>query len=268
MTLLLIVTVVSVLVALVMTVVAWRASGEERRRSEARVSALAADIYSDDLELRDDAPSAPSIAPRPQASMFRTPASAFAAPAARDEHAVAPDGLFGSAAQPAERGPRSAIVGGVAVLVGAIAVVVLMLSAGSHQAPTGQARRGDIVDTPAVENASNVEKAGASAPLELVALGHDRDGDRLTVRGIVRNPVSGGPVDRLTAVVFMFDRDGGFLGSGRATVETAALGPGGESTFVVTVPGAASVGRYRVSFRTDDRIVPHVDRRERALARS
>jgi hypothetical protein len=267
MTLLLIVTVVSFLVALVMSVVAWRAAGEERRRSEARVSALAADIYSDDLELRDDAPSAPSIAPRPQASMFLTPTSAFVATAAPEDHAGAPDGLFGSAAQPAERGPRVAIVGGVAVLVGAIALVVLMLSGGSHQAPGGQARRGDIVDTPAVENTSNGEKPGAT-PLELVALGHDRDGDRLTVRGIVRNPVSGGAVDRLTAVVFMFDRDGGFLGSGRATVETPALGPGGESTFVVTVPGAASVGRYRVSFRTDDRIVPHVDRREHALARS
>jgi hypothetical protein len=264
MTLLLIVTVVSFLVALVMSVVAWRAAREERRRSEARVSALAADIYSDDLELRDDAPSAPSIAPRPQASMFLEPTSATAAP---DDHAGAPDGLFGSAAQPTERGPRVAIVGGVAVLVGAIALVVLMLSGGSHQAPGGQARRGDIVDTPAVENTSTVEKPGAT-PLELVALGHDRDGDRLTVRGIVRNPVSGGAVDRLTAVVFMFDRDGGFLGSGRATVETPALGPGGESTFVVTVPGAASVGRYRVSFRTDDRIVPHVDRREHALARS
>ena len=36
---------------------------------------------------------------------------------------------------------------------------------------------------------------------------------------------------------------------------------GGESPFVVTVPGAADVGRYRVSFRTDDRVVPHIDRR-------
>jgi len=29
---------------------------------------------------------------------------------------------------------------------------------------------------------------------------------------------------------------------------------------MVSVPGA-NVGRYRVSFRTDDKIVPHVDRR-------
>ena len=31
--------------------------------------------------------------------------------------------------------------------------------------------------------------------------------------------------------------------------------------FTVTLPGAADVGRYRVSFRTSEGIVPHVDRR-------
>jgi hypothetical protein len=30
---------------------------------------------------------------------------------------------------------------------------------------------------------------------------------------------------------------------------------------VITIPGMADVGRYRVSFRTDDGVVPHVDRR-------
>ena len=49
--------------------------------------------------------------------------------------------------------------------------------------------------------------------------------------------------------------------------QTPPRGPGGESRFVVSVPSAADVGRYRVSFRTDDRVVPHVDRREPALAR-
>ena len=44
-------------------------------------------------------------------------------------------------------------------------------------------------------------------------------------------------------------------------VETPALGPGGEAAFVVTMPRAGDAGRYRVSFRTDDRVVSHVDRR-------
>src|SRR5438093_966441 len=98
----------------------------------------------------------------------------------------------------------------------------------------------------------------------VVALGHQRDGDRLIVRGVIRNPSSGGRTDRLTAVVFLFDRDGGFVTSGRASIEPAVLPPGGESTFLVTVPGAADVGRYRVSFRSDSGIVPHVDRRTRS----
>jgi len=68
-------------------------------------------------------------------------------------------------------------------------------------------------------------------------------------------------------VVFLFNRDGGFLTSGRATVESPSLVPGGETRFSVAVPAAGDVGRYRVSFRTDDRVVPHIDRREPALAR-
>ena len=92
-------------------------------------------------------------------------------------------------------------------------------------------------------------------PLELVALGHERDGDQLTVRGVVRNPAGGAAMDRLTAVVLLFNRDGGFLASGRAAIDAPALGPAARSTFVVTVPGAATSARYRVSFRTDDRVV-------------
>ena len=65
----------------------------------------------------------------------------------------------------------------------------------------------------------------------------------------------------LAVVVFAFQADGGFLTSARAIIEPLALKPGGESTFVVTVRGAAGVGRYRVSFRSDDRVVPHIDTR-------
>jgi hypothetical protein len=110
--------------------------------------------------------------------------------------------------------------------------------------------------------------AGDAAPLELVALTHDREADRLTVRGIVRNPSAGGERPHLTAVVFLFDRDGGFVASGRADVDASALGPGTEAPFTVTIPNAGDVGKYRVSFRTDDRIVPHVDRRDRPLAQA
>mgnify|MGYP001025074949 CR=1 FL=1 len=49
-----------------------------------------------------------------------------------------------------------------------------------------------------------------------------------------------------------------------AAVDSTMLGPGGETTFTVTVPAASQIGRYRVSFRTEDRVIPHIDRRDRS----
>jgi hypothetical protein len=68
-------------------------------------------------------------------------------------------------------------------------------------------------------------------------------------------------LNQLAVVVLVYDRAGGFLPTGRALVQVPGLGPGGESTFLVTIPGAADVGRYRVSFRSEDRVIPHVDTR-------
>ena len=76
---------------------------------------------------------------------------------------------------------------------------------------------------------------------------------------VLRNPASGKELGQLTAVVLLFNHDGGFVASGRAAVEAPKLEPGGETTFVITIPGAADVERYRVSFRIEDRVVPHVD---------
>ena len=74
---------------------------------------------------------------------------------------------------------------------------------------------------------------------------------------------------RVTAVVFLFDRTGAFVTSSRAPLDFQTLAPGDESPFQITVNGANGIGRYRVSFRTDERVVPHVDRRsEPSLVRS
>ena len=222
-------TLVSLLVAIAMTAVALRMSAEERRRSSGRVAALAADIHDGDFDLRADA---------------------------ADSDGTAPVGDLFTVAQPAQSGTRFATVIACGVIVvGTLATATLLLSSGSQANATAAESRTTPAGTP------------NPVPLELLALGHDRTGDELTVRGVIRNPSSGVAVDRLTAVVFLFNRDGSFLTTGRATVESPALVPGGESRFVVTVPSAADVGRYRVSFRTDDRVVPHVDRREPALAR-
>ncbi len=211
-------TLVSLTIALAMSIVAWRVTREERWRSETRVQTLAADIENGG-ESRFSPASGKTIA---------DPVFAFAAPAAR-------------------AGSRMAAIIAIGALVVVASVTVAVFgSNSSHPAPAA------AVAPPA---------QAPQVPLELVALSHERDGDRLTVRGIVRNPRGAAAVDHLTAVVFVFDRNGGFVASGRAAIEPGSLPSSAESGFVVTVPGVADVGRYRVSFRTEDRVVPHVDRR-------
>jgi len=102
---------------------------------------------------------------------------------------------------------------------------------------------------------------GPNMPLELVSLRHDRQNAKLAVSGLVRNPVTGRPVEHLTAVVFLFDQQGTFITSATAPVDFIKLGVGDESPFVVALDAPATVARYRVSFRTGEGVVPHIDRR-------
>jgi len=268
-------TLVAIVVAVVMSVVALRITAEERRRSDARVARLAADIF-EPVTPVDSPARAVSAAPAvkvPAASARRIePDLDLHAPTDRFRtvsavHQAAPDkidvpvmsGDMFATTQPEESGSRLATAAVFGVLVvGTLATVALLLGSGSHRASAA---------TPAETRVAAGASHAEPAPLELVALGHERERDHLTVRGVVRNPSSGTVVDGLAAVVFLFGRDGNFITSGRTDVETTHLGPGGESRFVVTVQTSADVGRYRVSFRTDDRVIPHVDRREPALAR-
>lgn len=137
---------------------------------------------------------------------------------------------------------------GVAMFV-AVIVVFAMLGASRSTTP-----------------AATPSAAATSPSLELLSMRHEREGDALTVTGLVRNG-GRGSADRLTAVVFAFDRNGNFLSSGRAPIEFLSLAPGDESPFKVSVPSAGDVGRYRVSFRTDAGVVRHIDRRQSLLAR-
>jgi hypothetical protein len=230
MTLLLAVTVLSMLLATIMSAIAWRVTSDERRRSEARIAALAAEIYADgEVPLvRDRIDSVwPGVSDPP---------------------------IFTARQSQANSRPFAIVAGGALVCAAAIAIAVAIaiVSSGRFSEMTPRAER-----TAAARAAAPV----TAAPLELLALGDERIGDDLTVRGIIRNPASGAGVERLTAVVVAFAPDGGLLESGRAEVNAVSLRPGGESTFAITVPRAAGVARYRLSFRTDDRVVPHLDRR-------
>lgn len=119
-----------------------------------------------------------------------------------------------------------------------------------------------VLTSPRASPVSTGRSAGP-ATLELVALEHEPDGTRMTVQGIVRNPASGSDLEHLTAIVVVVDSNGGFLASGSATIDAPTLGPGSESTFLVTLPRTGEMGRYRVSFQSGNRVVPHVDRRTR-----
>jgi len=199
----------SLVVAALMTAVAWTAKRDQHRRAAARIAVLARAIHAGD----------PWEQPAGRPSRFTF--------------------------------TRFASIG--------VAVVATLAVCGLAFVSTSGAGK--------IRSSRQVERI-ADAPLDLVALEHDRDDNRLLVRGIVRNPGSAATVSNLAAVVLFYAKDGSFISSRRAAVAARALAPGADTAFVVALPDADSVDRYRVSFRTEDRIVPHIDRRARsALAR-
>jgi hypothetical protein len=252
------ITIVAVIIAFTTSIVAWRAVREERRRSDARVVALARDIHGApadglDLDLQGRA--------APQAGSLRATMAGSEMPRIAT---ASPDPMFATMA-PARSGSRFGLALAIGCFVAAsVGAAAIVLSGAPPTAPLNAESPSASDRTPAVAPANRNATVRSIAPLELLALAHEREGDTLTVRGTIRNPASGSEMNRLTAVVFLFDRDGGFLSSGRAAVESPALIPGGESTFVVTIAAAGDVARYRVSFRSGDQIVSHVDKRSRS----
>ena len=247
---LLVVTLVSMLLAAIMSVIAWRVSQEERRRAEARVAALAAEIHA------GSAPPAVS-----------TRIDDYGVGRVDDAATRTAPRMFETTTRAGVSMPAIVGIGALTFLV-ATGIAVTIGRGSNTSGPSGRENLANPVKPATPEDRANPAPPDKpSTALELLALGHERDGERLTVRGVVRNP-SQDALGGVTAVVFLFDRNGGFLTSGRAAIETGTLSAGGESTFVVTVPGAADASRYRVSFRTADRIVPHVDRRDHLQAKS
>ncbi len=226
-TLLVIVTVVSLALALGLGVVAWRATREQQRRADARVAALrtAAGIGT---------PPALPIVDALESFDSEIPADADAGAMPH------PDFLGSGYAAPESAGRQRGLVAAAA------AFAILLVGFGVVRMSG---------DRPAAA-------AAAASPLELLALGHEREGARLAVAGLVRNPAEGSTVDHLSAVVLLFDEQGTFVTSARAPVDFMTLGAGDESPFTVRLDAPQTVARYRVSFRTDTTGVPHVDRRE------
>jgi hypothetical protein len=244
---LLVISLLSLLLAAVMSVFAWRMVRDERLRSAARVAALAAEIHDPDARAALGSGVSLNTVPSPATSeMF-------------------------AAGRKAATSSRLALAAVFGVLVVGAAVAMGIFSRGQDAAvkPAASAELSSGTSGSSVEPASaargepqktlDAVPQPKTLPLELVALGHERDARGLTVRGVLRNPAGGTEIEQLTAVVLLFNREGGYIASGRAAVGTAKLSPGGETTFMVTIAGAPDVQRYRVSFRTARDVVPHVD---------
>jgi hypothetical protein len=221
---LIVLTCASVAAAAVFGFSAWRSRTEEARRSAARVAALSAAIDGVDPPSPEPASAATWM---PSVAGMNTP--------------VAMTSMFSTASGASVQGRplmRLAVFGGLATAFLVLATLASRDSAAPSR-PSGS----------------------ADATLELVSMQHTREGRALTVTGLVRNPRAGVPRSNVSATVLAFDRAGGVVASGRAALDFTTLAPGDESPFVVKIPAAPGVARYRVSFRTDEGIVRHVDRR-------
>lgn len=232
-TLLITLTLISIIAAATMGWIAWRTTRAARQHEAARIAALAA---------------AAGIVPRPAVASSDRPSA--------DDRATA--AVRGPAAQPPEAADVTLPSGFLAAesptvarsspqraLAAAAAALAVLLGAGIYTR---------LPDTETTERA-------AVSPLELLSLRHEREGTQLSVVGLVRNPAAAPALDRVSAVVLLFDQSGAFVTSAEAPLDAGRLTAGDASPFTIKVSAPQAVARYRVSFRAQAGTLPHVDRR-------
>jgi preprotein translocase subunit YajC len=252
-TILVAVTAVALAMTAVMGIMLVTLLRQERARSEARVAALSALA---DQPVDDRQPLPRHETALPPAAAIETPVRIIAPRAVDDADdleirpAVAGvPNLFSEPERSSPWGRRFVIIGGLAAIVLAIGMTIVVsrprVSTGSPGAAAAQGSPSTDV-----------------APLALLSLRYTQQADRLVITGLVQNPRGAVAISHVVATAFAFGPDGAFLSSGRAPLDFVTLTPGEESPFVVSVPVAGQVTRYRVGFRTEDgRVLPHVDKR-------
>lgn len=223
------VTLLALLMTIAMGVVTWRLVREERRRSAARLAALAAT-----LGQRESPAVAVDVV---IASPIQTVEDAPSGQPALSTESVTD--LFSMSTGPTEGwGRRLAGVGVAGALLAVlVSVAIFSVSTGSENAEAAQ------------------------SPVELLSLAHDQQDGMLAISGTVRDLTDRSDAGTLSVLAMAFDDEGQMVASGRAPIEKPALSVGGESSFVVSIP-AEQASRYRISFLVDDTTVPHLDRRD------
>ena len=212
--LLIAITIGALALALGASVVAWRASRDEKVRAAARVAALSVAAGVPPLQA-DAAEATTSLMPQPDLtwrgadrSVHLRKRPARRVPTAREleafaSEAQAPDVILPGQFLGADAAPRES-VGRQRWLAAAAAVVAVLLGGFVVLADWVPAR------------AATARHTAAPTPLELLSLGHEREGNNLSVTGLVRKPAAGAAVERVTAVVFLFDQQGTFVTSAKA----------------------------------------------------
>ena len=250
------VTLLSMAMAITLSVVVWRLLRDERRRSEARVAALA------DMAARATDHGSTRIAGRAADHHGSTPiggdeqrsqpARTVDLPLRESPHQVPSGSLFGEADQSSPWGGRAVIMGGLALAGTAVVLFALTVR-----------DRARVEPRVSVPPAQTTPATAATPPLELLSLRDSREANTLTITGLVQNPRGGAMLRKVAVTAFTFDRSGGFLGSGQALLDVTSLAPGDESPFVVAVPVSGAVARYRIGFRGEDgRVIAHIDKRQ------
>jgi hypothetical protein len=223
-----IVTMLSLGVAAVSGVLAWRVLRAERLRSAARVLSLESAIDGnhivyrtvDDDGIGDFAWEEPALTVAPQVPSNRL--------------------LADDPVEPPSSRHRTLLTAAACLVAGVVAIVLMAMFADRSDRPTPAA------DAPAKQT------------LELMSMTHARQSGALIVSGLVHN-ASATETAPLTTIVTALDHGGQVVARGSAPL--SALAPGTTLPFSVRIDYPGPLGRYRVSFRTSAGVLPHVDRR-------
>jgi len=244
-TLILVLMVVVIVTGVLISAIAWRYASDARQRDVARAALLrhaaTSDSWDDRLDRLDHLEPLRHLEANPQLDTIG--------------EVPAIDTMFAAETRPPAAPKQSWIA------VAAVCIVVALVAA------TVTARRSDapqateVVTAPAAK--TEAPAPPAVVPISLKALTHarERSGD-LTVTGTVQNPAGGAALDHLMAVVDAIDGADQVVATVTSGVDAPMLMAGDTTRFVVAIPRADDVARYRVRFRLrDGSAIEHRDAR-------